>query len=207
MPRKQNYTLDAAMAVLVQSEGRPSPKSNEPGHTLALHVGGDDTKSGGRLKASAQSSASAPIILNPATNTIATKEEHVEIYQQAGLYPSKNQSRKAYDAAFTAPKDAAGAFLDINQAASILQYALNSADGQNALGKLDGTSLREFFSVSVTGWTNGKADCRKMYCAYNGAGGDDKSDLTHIADFMSVTVGIDKINAGGIHLQTLYPVR
>lgn len=138
---------------------------------------------------------------------MATKQEHVQIYQGAGLHPSKTQSGKAYDASFTAPKDAAGAFLDIQQAAAILQDVLNSADGQTALGKLDGTSPREFASVSVTGWTNGKVDCRKMWCAYNGAGGADMSDLTHLEDFTSVTIGIDKINAGGIHLQTLYPVR
>lgn len=52
MPRKQTYTLEAAMALLVESEGRNSPKSGEPGHTLLQHVGGDDAKSGGRLKAS-----------------------------------------------------------------------------------------------------------------------------------------------------------
>jgi hypothetical protein len=207
MPRKQIYTLEAAMDLLVHSEGRNSPKSGEPGHTIAMHVGGDESKSAGRLKASVISSESAPIIINPATGAIATKQDHVQIYQAAGLHPSKTQSGKAYDAAFTAPKDAAGAFLDINQAASILQYVLNSADGQTALGKLDGTSLREFFSMSVTGWTNGNADCRKMWCAYKGAGGDDMSDVTHVADFTSVTIGIDKFNPDGIHLQTLYPVR
>lgn len=46
MPRKQTYTLEAAMALLVESEGRNSPKSGEPGHTLLQHVGGDDAKSG-----------------------------------------------------------------------------------------------------------------------------------------------------------------
>src|SRR3954469_5325338 len=125
MPRKQNYTVQAAMALLIQSEGRNSPKSGEPGHTLAQHVGGDDAKSGGRLKASVESSAATPIIINPTTGAIATKKEHIEIYAEAGLFPSKKQAGKEYDEAFTAPKDAAGAFFDLQQAASVLQYALN----------------------------------------------------------------------------------
>jgi hypothetical protein len=195
------------MDLIIQSEGRASPKSGEPGHTLAQHVGGDDSKSGGRLMASVQSSASTPIIMNPATGAVAERKEMLEIYVSAGNFPSKTKAGKAYDDAFTAGKQAAGAFLDIQQAHSVLQYAMNSTEGQTALGNLDGGSAREFFTVSVLDWSMARQDCWKMWCAYVGAGGNDKSDLTHLEDFKKVTVGIDKLGGDEVHLQTFYPVR
>lgn len=207
MARKKIYALQDATDLIYNSEGRPSPKSGEPAHTLAQHVGGDDSKSGGRLKTAVQSSGAAPIIINPATGAMATKAQTVGIYTSAGLSPSKTQAGKAYDAAVTPGKDAAGAFLDIQQAASVLQYALNSPEGQAALGKLDGGSGREFFTVSVLDWSMPRNDCWKMWCAYMGAGGDDMSDMTHLEDFKVVTVGIDKLDPDLVHLQTFYPKR
>jgi hypothetical protein len=162
---------------------------------------------GGRLKGSVNSSASAPIILDP-SGAIATKKDTLDIYVSAGLHPSKKKAGAAYDEAFTAGKATAGAFLDQQQAARCLQFALNSTVGQAALAKLDGGSAREFFSVSVLGLViAGRTEARRMYHATLGAGGADLSDMTHLTDFTSVTVGLDRMTPDGVHLQTMYPVK
>ena len=205
MARKKTYTLQDCVDLLNTSEGRASPKSGEPGHTIHQHVGGREEQVGGRLMPKLTSSASAPIIIDP-SGQVASKKDHVDIYVSAGLAASKTKGGAAFDTMFEPGKKAAGTFLDLQQAYSVLLYALNSTDGQAALGKLDGGSAREFFSTSVAGWSMARSDSHKMYTASLGAGGSDMSDMTHLADFSSVTVGIDRMAiSDGVHLQTLYP--
>ena len=204
MARKKKYSLQDSVDLLTISEGRNSPKSGEPGHTNLQHVGGREEQVGGRLLPKISNMTNAPIILNPATGQVASKKEHVERYLSSGKFPSKNQSNRAFDAMYEGGKETAGTFMDLQQAYSVLQYALNSDEGQAALGKLDGGSTREFFSVSVLDWSMNRTDCWKMYTASLNGGG--MSDMTHLEDFKSVTVGIDRMAIqDGVHLQTLYP--
>jgi len=166
-----------------------------------MHVGFDEAKVGGRLWHQGTGTADAPIIMGE-TGGIVDRDTHLEVYQASGLAPSKNQAKKKFDAMWTMAKSNAGVFMDLQQAAKALRDALNSSAGQAALGALDGGSKREFFTAAVTGMG---AEARKMYTAHMDALAD-KSDLTHVATFTEVTVGIDAMNMGGVHLQTLYPV-
>lgn len=205
MARKKTYTFDEAFKLMADSEGRNSPTTGAPGHTMEQHIGGSSAQTSGRLMNTVSSSASAPIIMMP-SGVIADKATHIDVYKSTGM--SGGQAKKAFAGMFQEGKKAAGAFLDQQQAAHALLFALNSTAGQNALGALDGSKDREFFTVIVTGLTiSGRIDARKMYCASRGTGGTDTSDIPHLEEFTQVTVGLDKMSGDGVHLQTLYPMK
>jgi hypothetical protein len=226
MSRRRTYCYRDAYRLLRESEGRQSPKSGEPGHTIELHVGGREAQVGGRLrlqlagktiyamddqgriaeKIYRPGTLAAPILIGPG-GVVASRGDSIEMYVEAGRYPSKNQARQAYDRVFTAPRSAAGAFLDQQQTARALQFALNTLEGQDALSALDSGSPRECFAVAIAGWTiAGRADARKMYFAATSSGPGDDSDLTHLRDFSRVFVGIDALSTDAVHLQTFYPI-
>lgn len=204
MARRKIYTLEAANALIINSEGRNSPKSNQPGHSKLEHIGGTEAQAGGRLKQSLNSSSTTPIIINPATNAMADKADIMQRWISAGLQPNNKTAKQAYQNALPPPKKTAGAFLDETQASQILTYALNTAAGQQALGKLDAGSSRELFEVQVVAVSSIPA--LKMYTASIGTGGADMSDVSHIGNFSKVMVILDNPGANDVHLQTIYPI-
>jgi len=204
MARLKTYTFDEAFALMIDSEGRNSPVTGAAGHAMAQHVGGTSAQTSGRLMNSVTSSANAPIIMMP-SGVIADKATTIDVYKSTGM--SGTQAKKAFASMFHEGKANAGAFLDQQQAAHALKFALNSTAGQNALAALDGPENRQFFVVSMTGLTiAGRIDARKMYCASRGGGGADTSDIPHLEEFTQVTVGLDKMSPDGVHLQTFYPM-
>lgn len=207
MPRRRIYSEAETLALMIASEGRNSPTSGQPGHTMQQHVGGSSAQTSSRLMASVSSSPGAPIIMGP-TGAMADKATTLAVYKSVTPGLSTNQAKQAYDSMFEAGKKNAGAFLDQQQAARALAYALNHADGQAALGRIDAGAQREFFPVAMGVWTiAGRVDARKMYCASLSTALAPTSDIPHLEDFASVMVGLDKLDPDSLHLQTFYPMK
>lgn len=206
MPRRKMYSEAEAYALMQASENHNSPTSGQPGHTMKQHVGGTSAQTSNRLMASVSSVPGAPLIMGP-TGAMLDKASTLAVYKAKTPGLSTAAAKKAYDSMFEPGKKNVGAFLDQQQAARALAFALNHADGQTALGKIDAGSKREFFVVAMGAWTiAGRPDARKMYCASLSTAQDPTSDIPHMADFASVTVGLDALAPDSLHLQTFYPM-
>jgi hypothetical protein len=203
MPVTRKYTLADVNEILTQSEGRNSPTSGEPGHTLHLHVGASGLQISDRLMGSVKSDATHPIIMGPG-GAIAPEATHRDIWKSLNPGLNTKGAKSAYDQNLDNSKSNSGAFIDRQQAIAVGRFMLNSAEGQTKLGELDGGANRASMKMTLSMLEMSWKDAWKMYFASgDGAGGD----ITHLETFTQAFLLIDKLNANTIHIQTLYPIK
>jgi hypothetical protein len=201
MARAKRYTKDEVVAILVQSEGRLSPVSNQPGHAMSMHVLIADHHLTDRLIATlGDNSPSRPICVDP-SGKIVGKAQHVEIWKEINPGLSTKTAKKDYDELFLGDSvGKAGAFMDLQQAGLLGKHALNSLVGQAELAKLDaGTKKRVDFEYSVSNLHNVQGEWRMRYA-------EKTNDLPHMRVFTKVWMLVDKLEPDGIHIQTFFPV-
>ncbi len=203
MSRAKKYTKDEVIAILEQSEGRLSPVSHQPGHTLAQHVLIADHHLTDRLVAKLGiSSPNRPIIVTP-SGTVADKATHREIWKEINPGLNSATANKDFETMYQDCVGKAGAFRDLQQAGIIGRYVLNSSTGQTELAKLDaaasGTYLRVKIVVSMHLLESVEGNW-KMRFAEKG------NDLPHLKEFNEAWMFVDKLEPEGIHIQTFFPV-
>jgi len=201
MARAKKYTKDEVIAILVQSEGRLSPVSNQPGHTLAMHVLIADHHLTDRLiPVLGQSSTSRPIIVDP-SGVIVGKAQHREIWKEINPGLNSATANADYDRIFVGDSvGKAGAFTDLQQAGLLGKFALNSPVGQAELAKLDGAENRVMIKYSVVNLHNVQGEWRMRYA-------EKTNDLPHMRVFTQVWMLVDKLAPDGVHIQTMFPVQ
>jgi len=201
MGRKRNYTKADFIKIVYESEGRLSPVSNEPGHTLKQHLLIADHHITDRIIPNLGSTTPTTPIIVDEHGKVASELLHREIWKELDstltTSQAKNNFRKLY---LDAPK-CAGAFLDIQQIGTIGKYVLNSTEGQEALGKLDGTETRVSVKKSLNWLDNTTGTGWKMRFSSL------DNDITHLTDFNNVFMLVDKLPNDEIHLQTFYPIK
>ena len=93
MARKKQYSRQEVSDILQQSEGRKSPVSGEPGHTLKYHVGADGLQISDRLMNTLQTDDSHPLIMTP-DGKIAPESVHRDVWKSRnpGMSTKKSKS-------------------------------------------------------------------------------------------------------------------
>lgn len=201
MARAKRYTKDDVIAILLQSEGRPSPVTTQAGHTLERHVTiGDQQLTDRLIPTLGASSPNRPILVDPG-GKVVSKALHVEIWKETNLGLSSNQAKKDYADLFEGDAvGKAGAFTDLQQASVLGKFALNAMEGQTELSKLDnGTADRVTITYPVTNLHNIEGEWRMRY-VHKG------NDIPAMVPFTKVFLLVDKLNPDGIHIQTFFPV-
>jgi len=198
MPRAKHYTQADVIDILEKSEGRLSPVSHEPGHTLALHV--NIAYLSDRLCPYIQDRlqpANRPIIMHE-KGGIATKQEHIEIWREHDPALSKTQAKKAYAQIFTEFKEEASAFLDLQYTGIVGAELLNSTVGQAELGKLDSGLEQRVGIRTGCGMYKKRYDSGTIFA--------DSWNPKDLLDFSEAFMLIDVLPGNQIHIQTLYPL-
>jgi hypothetical protein len=201
MPRAKKYTKDDVIAILQQSEGRLSPVSYQPGHTLARHVLIGDLQLSDRLRATlGQTTPARPILVDP-SGQVVNKALHREIWKERNPGLNSKTANADYDRIFvgdSVPK--AGAFTDLQQAGVLGRFALNSRDGQSKLAELDtGPSNRVEIEYSVINLHNLEGEWRMRYV-------EKGNDIPSMRVFTTVFMIVDRLDPDMIHIQTFFPV-
>ena len=131
---------------------------------------------------------------------IATEADHREIWRSLTPGATTKQLKAEYRAMYENYVKRSGSFLDLQQAIIVGRYLLNAAGGQAELAKLDAGSEDRVaieLSMNAVEWIYGSW---KMNYACHG------NDITHLEDFSKAFMLVDRIDAGGIHVQTFFPV-
>ena len=201
MARKRNYSNADFIKIIYESEGRPSPVSNEPGHTLKQHLLIADHHITDRIIPKLGSTTpTTPIIVNE-HGKVASEPVHREIWKELDSTLTTSQAKQLFRKLYLDAPKCAGAFLDIQQIGMVGKFVLNSPEGQDALGQLDGTETRVSIKKSLNWLDNTTETGWKM--RYSSM----ENDITHLADFNKVFLLIDKLPNNEIHLQTFYPIK
>ena len=200
MARAKRYSRDEVNAILQESEGRRSPVSGEPGHALSRHVGVGGYQVSDRLRPElGASSATRPIVMHP-SGKIASETDHREIWRNLTPGATTRTLKAEYRRMYENNVSRSGSFLDLQQAVIAGRYLLNAAGGQAELAKLDsGAEHRVAIELSMNAveWIYG---AWKMNYACHG------NDVTHLEDFSKSFMLVDRLDTGGIHIQTFFPV-
>jgi hypothetical protein len=201
MPRVKKYTKDGVIAILEQSEGRLSPVSHQPGHTLARHVLIGDLQLSDRLRATMPPPIPGrPILVDP-SGQVVNKALHREIWKETNPGLNSKTANADFDRIFvgdSVPK--AGAFADLQQAGVLGRFALNSTDGQGKLAELDaGTSQRVEIEYSVADLHNMQGEWKMRYV-------EKGNDIASMTTFTKVFLLVDRLDPDMIHIQTFFPM-
>lgn len=173
MPLKRNYTMSDVQNLLYESEGRRPLAKEDGGHTVSLH--GD-----GRTATVADGRTQTAIILAPT------------IEQSRAMDPSEgfaviSTDEKDVDARFTTR-------LDLIKAVTM---ALNSTEGQTALGSIETGKPRATFVAKLS-------PAIKHIERYTRSTGKLERGLSATSIFIKINrIGNGK--TARLHLQTAYP--
>ncbi len=201
MARVKKYTKNDVIAILEQSEGRLSPVSYQPGHTLARHVLIGDLQLSDRLRATLPPPIPGrPILVDP-SGKVVNKALHREIWKETNPGLNSKTANADFDRIFvgdSVPK--AGAFTDLQQAGVLGRFALNSTNGQAKLAELDaGTSNRVEIEYSVINLHNMEGEWRMRYV-------EKGNDIPSMTIFTKAFMLVDRLEPDLIHIQTFFPM-
>ncbi len=201
MARKRKYSKSDFEKIVYESEGRLSPVSNEPGHTLKQHLLIADHHITDRIIPMLGSTTpTTPILIGP-DGKVAPEIVHREIWKELDSTLTTSQAKQKFRKLYIDAPKCAGAFLDMQQINTIGKFVLNSPEGQDALEKLDGTETRVSIKKSLNWLDSTTGAGWKMRFSSQG------NDITHLTDFSKVFMLIDKSINDEIHLQTFYPIK
>lgn len=196
----RQYSKPELNSILINSEGRLSPVSNEPGHAFSKHVGVSGQQISDRLVGKLKSDRTHPIVMD-SQGRISSETDHRDIWK--ALNPNMN-TRKAKSDFRTYVENwvtRSGSFLDRPQAINVGRYMLNSQAGQAELAKLDSSENRIGIQMFLNQLDMIRRDAWKMYYAEHG------NDITHLETFSKAFMLVDKLSSGGIHIQTFFPIK
>ncbi len=201
MPFAKNYTKDDVIALLVESEGRLSPVTHQPGHALAMHVTIGDHQLSDRLIATMPPPIPGrPILVDP-SGKVVDKAMHREIWKETNPGLNSKSANADFDRIFVGDSvGKAGAFMDLQQAGVLGKFAMNSPGGQSELAKLDArTADRVTIEYSVANLHNVDGEWKMRYVEKN-------SDIASLKIFTKVFLLLDRLDPDKLHIQTFFPV-
>jgi hypothetical protein len=209
MPRKKSYTLEEVNAILRASDGRLSPVTGEPGHALSKHVGVGGLQLSDRLRGTAMSSPSRPIVMDVDGRTAPEtvyRDVWREIDARNGIQSTTKQLKSDYRKMVENYVEKSGSFIDAQQAIRIGRHLLNSPAGQAELARLDAGTDRVAItqSLNLIESTDG---AWKMNFAGMPTAAHPENDISHLVDFNQAFMLVDRLDLDAIHIQTFFPMK